>query len=458
MNRVAICVSDVVKDFEVYTRPLDLALEILTRRSRHTTFRALDGVSFEVPQGEVLGIIGANGAGKSTLLKIITGVLDATSGSVRISGRVTAILELGLGFNPEYSGRENIYLSGLLYGMDKAEIDRKLTSIIEFSGLEKFIEQPVKTYSSGMHSRLAFAIASSVDPDILIIDEALAAGDSGFVQKCLRRIRELCSGGRTVLLVSHGTGLLAQLCQRVLWLENGKCRMIGPALQVVQSYDLAAHQASDPTSWIEKIDDELGVRAEPRPSDERGGKSSFAALFNRDATPERQVFRRGPVLINSVNMINARGEITDRLTLLEPFSLRIHYRVEGPLPKNSLGVAVAFNNKADLSPVAQFMTQNIRPSETSETYHTAAGRQRPAMEGVMVVEFQYSPFCKGEYFLSVGLLPNEPASWEFYEYRHLYYSFSADDAGMGLGAPVWLDATVKHTPVALENVGRIYNL
>jgi lipopolysaccharide transport system ATP-binding protein len=211
VSSIAIRVKDLVKEYEIYAKPIDLAIEVLTRRPRHKTFRALDGINLEVVRGEVLGIIGSNGAGKSTLLKVLSGVLEATSGSVEVVGRVTAILELGLGFNTEFSGRENVYLSGLLYGMDRAEVSRKIDEIIDFSGLGEFIERPVKTYSSGVHARLAFSIATAVDPDILIIDEALAAGDAAFVQKCLRRIRQLCSGGRTVILVSHGTGLLAQL-------------------------------------------------------------------------------------------------------------------------------------------------------------------------------------------------------------------------------------------------------
>ena len=457
----AIRVQNLVKDFEVYAKPIDLALEVITRRTRHTVFRALDDVTFDVKRGEVLGIIGSNGAGKSTLLKIITGVLDASSGSVDIAGRVTAILELGLGFNPEYSGRDNIYLSGLLYGMDKAEIDRKLDAIIAFSGLGDFIERPVKNYSSGMHARLAFSIATAVDPDILIIDEALAAGDAGFVQKCLRRIRELCSGGRTILLVSHGTGLLAQLCQRVVWIEKGQMRMIGPAIQVVQAYDLAAHQNNDTNSWIETIEDDLAVQD---PQDETNITDTledgtikpihnavevsrahdFRQIMAQQSDTGRQVFRRGPVFIDRVEMLDEHGNTTNRLTLLKPFKLRIHYRVEGSINGVTLGVALSVNNKHDLSPVAQFYTQNIRPTETRETYALAHDRFMAEPQGTLVLSFDTTPFRKGDYILSLGLLPNEPATWEFYEYRHFYYPFSVDDAGMDVGAPMFIHPILTH--------------
>ena len=482
MSDIAIRVTDLVKEYQVYQKPLDLALEVLTRRPRHTMFRALNGISFEVKRGEVLGIIGSNGAGKSTLLKIVTGVLDATSGSVDVAGRVTAILQLGLGLNPEYSGRENIYLSGLLYGMDKAEVDRKIDGIVVFSGLGEFIERPVKTYSSGMQARLSFSIATAVDPDILIIDEALAAGDAAFVQKCLRRIRQLCSGGRTVLLVSHGTGLLAQLCRRVIWMEHGEVRMIGPAIGVVQAYDLAAHQGADAASWIETVEDDLATPAnadvsaeaplavasaaddgpsgeaavatseafaeDAQPSPVAGGAApagtALRAMFHEGGETGRQVFRRGPVFIESVELFDARDRLTTRLTLLEPFTLKVHYRVDGPLPKPTLGIALAVNSKYDLAPVAQFMTQNIRPFETRESYDKAPDRFRAVPRGTLTLAFDYVPFRKGEYILSLGLLPNEPATWEFYEYRHFYYPFSVDDAGMDVGAPVLLNPVLAH--------------
>lgn len=455
MSDIAIRVRDLVKEYEVYAKPVDLALEVLTRRKRHTIFRALDGVCFDVRRGEVLGIIGSNGAGKSTLLKVITGVLEPSSGRVDIEGRVTAILELGLGFNPEYSGRENIYLSGLLYGMDRKEINGKIEEIIAFSGLADFIERPVKTYSSGMHSRLAFSIATAVEPDILIIDEALAAGDSTFVQKCMRRIRQLCSGGRTVLLVSHGTGLLAQLCERVIWIEQGRIKMVGQAINVVQAYDLAVHQNADASSWIEKVDDRLDVDEEgegvatgggqTHPASGAVGPRTLKELIESSGDGAQQVFRRGPVFIEGVEMFDAAGELSVRLTLLKPFSIRIRYRTEGPLPEETLGVALAINGRYDLSAVAQFFTQNIRPFETRETYTDSPDRIRPSRSGSITLNFESAPFRKGEYFLSLGLVPNAPGTWEFYEYRHFYYTFSVDDAGMDVGAPIFLDARLMHS-------------
>jgi ABC-type polysaccharide/polyol phosphate transport system ATPase subunit len=463
----AIRVNSLTKEFEIYDKPADLALEILTRRSRHRTFRALEGITFDLARGNVLGIIGPNGAGKSTLLKIITGVLDPTSGTVEVFGRVTAILELGLGFNPEYSGRENVRLSGLLYGMTHDEIERKLGSIIEFSGLGNFVDQAVKTYSSGMHSRLAFSIATAVDPDILIIDEALAAGDSMFVHKCMRRIRQLCSGGRTVVVVSHGTGLLAQLCHRVLWLEDGRIKMDGPALAVVQAYDLAAHQGADAQSWIENVEtvshgldvaEGRGIASAIKDENVSDGTASAATatqLFKQIATPDpcmevggvatgKNVFRRGPVFIDSVDMLDHEGKRTTRLITLRPFTLRVEYHCKGPPPQETLGVALAINRLDDLAPVAQWYTQFIRPDETRESYGAASFRKRAAPRGTIELRFAYAPFRQDHYILSLGLVPNVPGTWDFYEYRHLFYVFNVSDGSLSVGAPIFFEPTSVH--------------
>jgi ABC-type polysaccharide/polyol phosphate transport system ATPase subunit len=472
---IAIRVQSVTKDFEIYEKPVDLALELLTRKKRHRSFRALDNVSFEVERGQVLGIIGANGAGKSTLLKIITGVLDASGGIVDVSGRVTAILELGLGFNPEHSGRDNIYLSGMLYGMSRDEIDRKLESIIDFSGLRAFVEQPVKTYSSGMYARLAFSIATAVDPDILIIDEALAAGDAMFMQKSMRRIRRLCAGGRTVLLVSHGTSILAQLCRNIIWLEAGRIRMNGPALQVVQAYDLEAHQGADAESWIEVVYDGVlsDVLEAPRGcalttmspeaatiAVSHAGATAFSITASENFASEnpvdtgKYVFRRGPVLIDAVTMLDHTGRASTRLTTARPFALRIDYHCEGPLPEETLGIALAVNRLDDLEPVSQWYSQFIRPDETPDLYGKAAFRVRPSRRGTIDLTFGYAPFRRGDYILSIGLLPNSPGTWEFYEYRHLFYQFYVTDTSLGVGAPVFFEPNaVKFADAELISEG-----
>lgn len=236
MEDVTIKVNDLVKAYKLYANPIDRIKESLKKGScYHKDFYAVNGISFDVKKGETVGIIGKNGAGKSTLLKMITGVLTPTSGNIELSGSVSALLELGSGFDSERNGLENIYLNGRINGLTREEIDQSIDTIMEFADIGDFIYQPIKTYSSGMLVRLAFAVAVNVKPEILIVDEALSVGDVRFQQKCYRKIREFKQNG-TVLFVSHDTGAITSFCDRVIWIDDGKIYKTGDPREIIEEY------------------------------------------------------------------------------------------------------------------------------------------------------------------------------------------------------------------------------
>jgi lipopolysaccharide transport system ATP-binding protein len=205
-------------------------------RPRNETIWALNDISFEIQRGEVVGVIGRNGAGKSTLLKILSRITEPTAGRIQLYGRIASLLEVGTGFHPELTGRENIYLNGAILGMKKTEITSKFDEIVSFAEIEKFINTPVKHYSSGMYVRLAFAVAAHLEPEILVVDEVLAVGDIAFQQKCLGKMREVTNEGRTVLLVSHSMATIRRLCKKSIWLEGGRIKALGASGDVIQSY------------------------------------------------------------------------------------------------------------------------------------------------------------------------------------------------------------------------------
>ena len=223
-------------DLNKNTNLKEYVIHALKRQNQYRTFWALRNVGFEVRRGEVLGIIGHNGAGKSTLLKVVAGIIRPTEGRATHRGRIIPMLELGSGFDMDLTGRENIYLNGAILGYNKAQLDEKRDAIIEYSELGDFIHMPLKTYSSGMLSRLAFSIASVIEPEVLIVDEILAVGDESFQQKSRRRMMELMSGGTAVLFVSHNIGQIREMCSRVLWLEHGEMRMYGEVNEVCNAY------------------------------------------------------------------------------------------------------------------------------------------------------------------------------------------------------------------------------
>ena len=274
MSRPSIVVDDLSKSYRLGVRSrradslretITLALTSPLRRFRESgevkadeadTFWALDGVSFEVRPGEVVGIIGRNGAGKSTLLKILSRIVEPTSGCIRLRGRVASLLEVGTGFHPELTGRENIFLNGSILGMKRHEITRKFDEIVEFAEISKFLDTPVKRYSSGMYVRLAFAVAAHLEPEILIIDEVLAVGDTSFQQKCLGKVKNMTlSGDRTVLFVSHNLTTVRSLCSRAIWLKSGKITWdgaVGPAVEQYLTDDMGGGDNSFDVARVER--------------------------------------------------------------------------------------------------------------------------------------------------------------------------------------------------------------
>jgi lipopolysaccharide transport system ATP-binding protein len=233
----AVVVRDLHKWYRVYASPTERIKRVIGRRSRHLDIQALDGVDFEVAPGIAVGIIGENGAGKSTLMKIIAGTTSPTVGDVEVNGTVAAILELGAAFHPEFSGRDNAVLYGALMGLDGAEMESRLDEIFSFAELGEFIHHPVKSYSTGMAMRLAFAVATHVDPDVLVIDEALAVGDGYFQKKCVDKIREIKDRGTTIIFCSHAMYYVTSFCERALWIAGGRVERDGPAKEVVEAYE-----------------------------------------------------------------------------------------------------------------------------------------------------------------------------------------------------------------------------
>lgn len=234
----AICVNNITKIYKIYDDPKDRFKEALGigHRQYYQDFYALRDVSFGVDKGEIVGIVGRNGSGKSTILKILTGVLAPTSGNVSIEGKVSALLELGAGFNMEYTGMKNIYLNATMMHLSKAEIEQKIPDILKFADIGDYINQPVKTYSSGMFVRLAFAVAINVDPDVLIVDEALAVGDTRFQLKCMDKFTEFVTAGKTILFVSHDVNSIKRFCNRAIWLNQGALIMDGDTDEVTDRY------------------------------------------------------------------------------------------------------------------------------------------------------------------------------------------------------------------------------
>ena len=365
-SRPAIAVEHLSKAFKIYRDPRDMLWELLSSRPRHSETWALRGVSFKVDPGEVVGVIGRNGAGKSTLLKIIAGTMEPTEGTLTANGSIAAILELGTGFNPEYSGREGIVMGGLCMGMSRQTIDERLDEIIAFSELEDAIEHPLRTYSTGMRMRLAFSTAIATDAQTLIIDEALAVGDALFQAKCMDRLEEIKRSGRTVFFVSHNIGSIYQLCSRALLIDEGRLllddtpRKVGYAYEALLNERKAAQVTGAPYVNVLVTDQgeatsadgpdaiahsvEAGAIASDAAGEQLARQSPAGPEFAAGAQPpllshDVDAFRRRdmPIYVESIAVYDHRGEIVTALEYGADYQVRVRGRLLRDMPAAVLG-------------------------------------------------------------------------------------------------------------------------
>lgn len=344
-NDIAIRVANLSKCYEIYNAPRDRLkqfvaprLQRLAGKSPKQYFRefwALQDVSFEVKTGQTVGIIGRNGSGKSTLLQMICGTLSPSNGSVQTNGRVAALLELGSGFNPEFTGRENVYMNASVLGLSNEEISARFDDIVDFADIDDFIEQPVKTYSSGMMVRLAFAVIAHIDADILVIDEALAVGDTFFTQKCMRFLREFMRSG-TVLFVSHDTASIKSLCTHVIWLEHGNVIQEGSPKEVCESYLEASYEAqakSTTKQAIKKLESTISLGDRPLEPIPQSKLPNDIRVFNFN--PDAASFGKGGATISGVYLLdensNSLSWIDGGETVILKIEAQVHRELDSPI-------------------------------------------------------------------------------------------------------------------------------
>ena len=396
---IAISVNDVSKMYKLYDNPMDRLKESLglSRKKKYKEHYALNHVSFQVHKGETVGIIGTHGSGKSTILKIITGVLSPTGGEVSVNGRISALLELGAGFNGEYSGLENVYLNGSMIGFSREEIDAKLQSILDFADIGEFIHQPVKTYSSGMFVRLAFAVAINIDPEILIVDEALSVGDVFFQAKCYRKFEEFKEMGKTILFVSHDLSSIGKYCDRVVLLNKGEKLAEGGAKEMVNLYRRVLVNQYD--------DADLEEGAENAEAGQDGQLTDGTAGEN---VSKKEHAGGGRAMKDSLNLNPKVLEYGSKLGEIVDFAIRDDTgMITNVIEKGKeFSVQMKVRFQADVNdPIFAFTLKDLKGTEitgTNTMYEHTPVKPQKAGDVREITFKQIMPLEAGEYMLCLG--------------------------------------------------------
>ncbi|HJC32853.1 MAG TPA: ABC transporter ATP-binding protein [Candidatus Anaerobutyricum faecale] len=381
MSETAILVDHVSKMYKLYDKPMDRLKESLglSHKKKYKEHFALNDVSFQVHRGETVGIIGTNGSGKSTILKIITGVLNPTGGTVQVNGRISALLELGAGFNQEYSGIENVYLNGTMIGFSREEIDAKLDEILRFADIGDFVYQPVKTYSSGMFVRLAFAIAINIDPEILIVDEALSVGDVFFQAKCYRKFEEFKEMGKTILFVSHDLSSIGKYCDRVVLLNNGVKLAEGGAKEMVNLY----------RKVLVNQYDENGSQEEEKTQEDQELHTDTVMKEKLNLNPEVLEYGSKLAEITDFAILDDGGNITNLIEKGQTFSVKMRVQFQDDISE----------------PIFAFTIKDLKGTEiagTNTMYEGSPVKPKKTGDVQEIVFTQVMNLEAGEYMLCLG--------------------------------------------------------
>jgi len=419
----AIALSGISKAYRIYSHPRHRLMEAIWRgrRQYHEQFWALRDVSFTVQPGTTTGVIGMNGSGKSTLLQVIAGIVQPTTGSVAIDGRIASLLELGAGFNPDFSGRDNVIMNGAIMGFTNEQMEERLPAIEAFAEIGEFIDQPVKTYSSGMFVRLAFASAIHIDPDILLVDEALAVGDAIFQHRCIRKIKEFQSRGKTILFVSHDIGAVKSICNQAVFLNGGRVEAVGDAESVASRYH--AHVA-----MLESKRADAGAAAD------NGAAAARTSIFHADAAFDQRVglFRHGSgeARVRNVELLDAAGHPLAAVPFDQPIVLRVHVEFLADASFYILGILIRDRAGNDLV-------------GTNTYEENVALPDRRAGETLVVDFMQRLPLGPGTYSITVGLAYHRtaPSYFDWIDNALLVEMLPPAD-GRILHSKVWIPAEI----------------
>lgn len=422
----AIRVQNVSKIYRLYQKPSDRLKEAINifHRSYHTSFYALNNISFQIRKGETVGIVGTNGSGKSTILKIITGVLKQTSGTVEVNGRVSALLELGAGFDMDYTGVENIYMNGSILGFSREEMERKMQEILDFADIGDFVYQPVKTYSSGMLVRLAFALAINVEPEVLIIDEALAVGDAFFQAKCFHKLEEIKKSGVTILFVSHDIVSVKKMCSRAIWIERGILQDIGDAKSICEKY--LSMQIKKQNEEISQLIGNMTL--DNLDTDIRKGNRKVFQAIHKDKAVQISGTEEGEIVSfyikdengNDVSILEVEKEYT--------FGLLAHFNYD--LSNVLFGFEMENTRGVKLFSVNNFLSNQVVNSVGKGDYVEAA------------FQLKLPRICRGEYLISPSLARGSQDSHVVIERIHNFMKITVDNQGFNLSV-IELDAKAK---------------